>query len=350
MLMLLLTGTLFLVFISGNASAQQAPKISDVRISNPGSSSVTISWVASSPSLGRVDYGPTQAYGETAYDNSCRMNGVVMVVVSGLAHDTSYYYMITATATNNNVEDTVTGTFKTAKEGFGQPYSAYGQILCMDGSPASSTMVYVTVEHQGVKSLPLSDMTSSEGYWSVDLTNLKDTNGGVYQWYNGDSIKIEAQGGTLGYGVKQGTIGLPSYYSQIYIGIPDYLRPVASLSASSTVIKIGGGVTFDASNSEGNITGYFFDFGDGTNSGWRTDPVVAHVFLTSGTYNVSLKVKDNGYESNNIASVIITVTSDQSSEPEGFIPSFEATYLLAIIGICSILLKGRKKKEGEKNE
>ena len=200
-------------------SAQQAPEISNVRISNPSSSFVTVSWVASSPSLGRVDYGPTQAYGETAYDNSSRMNNVVMVEITGLAKETIYYYMVTAV--NNNGENTVAGTFRTAKEGLGQLFSAYGQILCMDGSPASDTMVYVTVEHQGVESQLLSDMTSSEGFWSVDLGNLKDKNGAVYPWVNGDSMKIEAQGGTLGYGCKQGTIGLHSYYSQIFLGTPE---------------------------------------------------------------------------------------------------------------------------------
>ena len=337
----LLMGTLFLIFTAGNTSAQ-SPDISNVRISNPSSSSVTVSWVASSPSLGRVDYGLSKAYGEVAYDNSSRMNGVVKVLITGLAKETTYHYMVTSV--NNNGEDTVTGTFKTAKEGAGQPYSACGQILCMDGSPASGTMVYVTVEHQGVESQLLSDMTNSEGYWSVDLGNLKDKNGVVYQWYNGDSIKIEAQGGTMGYGCKQGTIGLPSYYSQIYIGIPDYLRPVASLSASLTVVKIGNGVTFDASNSEGNITGYFFDFDDGTNSGWRTEPVVAHVFLTSGTYNVSLKVRDNDIESNNIANVIITVTTDQSSEPESFIPFLGMESVILCIFSSAMLLKYKRKR------
>ena len=74
----LLMGTLFLIFTAGNTSAQ-SPDISNVRISNPSSSSVTVSWVASSPSLGRVDYGLSKAYGEVAYDNSSRMNGVVEV-------------------------------------------------------------------------------------------------------------------------------------------------------------------------------------------------------------------------------------------------------------------------------
>ena len=38
-------------------------------------------------------------------------------------------------------------------------------------------------------------------------------------------------------------------------------------------------------------------------------------------------------------------SSSEKEQPGGFIPSFEAVYLLAIIGICAILLKGRKKKE-----
>ncbi len=231
-----------------SVSAQQASGISNVRISNPSSSSVTVSWVVSLSSMGRVDYGLSKAYGEIAYDNSSRMNGVVEVEITGLAKDTTYYYMLTAV--NNNGEKTVTGTFKTAKEGFGQCYSAYGQIINMDGSPASDTMVYVTVEHQGVKSQLLSDMTSSEGFWSVDLGNLKDQNGAVYQWYNGDSMKIEAQGGTLGYGCKQATIGLHSYYSQIPLGTPEEIKEqtlwdkileykILLIGASAIIILVG---------------------------------------------------------------------------------------------------------------
>ncbi|MCG2827090.1 MAG: PKD domain-containing protein [Thermoplasmatales archaeon] len=122
------------------------------------------------------------------------------------------------------------------------------------------------------------------------------------------------------------------------------VRPVAFLSASSIVVKIGNGVTFDASNSEGNITGYFFDFGDEANSGWRNDPVVAHVFLTSGTYNVSLKVRDNDIESNNIANVTITVTTDQSSEPEGFIPFLGMEIVILCIFGSAMLLKYKRKR------
>ncbi len=244
----LIVSCFFFSFIPVHVSAQQAPEISNIRISNPSSSSVTISWVASSPSMGRIDYGPTQAYGESAYDNNSRMNGVVMVEITGLAKETTYYYMVTAV--NNNGENTVKGAFKTAKEGFGYSSTPYGQIICMDGSPASSTMVYVTVEHGGIGSQPLSTMTSDEGYWSVDLANLKDKNGAVYQWYNGDSIKIEAQGGTMGYGCKQGTIGLQSYYSLISLGTPEPEKEqttwdklseykILLIGASAVIILIG---------------------------------------------------------------------------------------------------------------
>ena len=238
----------FFSLIPFPVSAEEPPEISNVRISISITSSVTISWVASSPSIGRVDYGLSKAYGEIAYDNSSRPNGVVMVDITNLPPETTYQYMITAV--NNNGENTVTGTFKTAKDGFGQPYSAYGQILCMDGSPAPDTMVYVTVEHQGVESQLLSDMTSSEGFWSVDLGNLKDKNGEVYPWVNGDSMKIEAQGGTLGYGCKQGTIGLHSYYSQIFLGTPEEAKEqtlldkiseykILLIGASAIIILIG---------------------------------------------------------------------------------------------------------------
>ncbi|MDI6917585.1 MAG: hypothetical protein QMC80_07290, partial [Thermoplasmatales archaeon] len=62
----ILIALLFFLSLTPFPASAQAPEISNVRVSNPSSSSVTISWVASSPSIGRVDYGLSKAYGEIA--------------------------------------------------------------------------------------------------------------------------------------------------------------------------------------------------------------------------------------------------------------------------------------------
>jgi parallel beta-helix repeat protein len=72
-------------------------------------------------------------------------------------------------------------------------------------------------------------------------------------------------------------------------------RPVAVLTADETRVKTNQIVTFNASAStdDGQITHYFFDFGDGTNSSWTTSPVITHKYISQGTCNATLIVTDN---------------------------------------------------------
>ena len=86
--------------------------------------------------------------------------------------------------------------------------------------------------------------------------------------------------------------------------------PIAVLEASETVVTTDQIITFNASesNDDSHITGYFFDFGDGTDSGWITQAVAEHAYASTGRYNVSLKVLDDlGFESDNTALIIIKV-------------------------------------------
>jgi hypothetical protein len=41
------------------------------------------------------------------------------------------------------------------------------------------------------------------------------------------------------------------------------------------------------------IESYYFDWGDGTNSGWQESDTASHNWSSKGTYSVSFKVKDN---------------------------------------------------------
>lgn len=79
-------------------------------------------------------------------------------------------------------------------------------------------------------------------------------------------------------------------------------------------------VTFDAS---GSTTGegpprYLFDFGDGINTGWTSDPVVTHAYAKEGQFTARLTVEgEGGIKSTNDASAVVTVTT------EGFKPTAE---------------------------
>ena len=89
--------------------------------------------------------------------------------------------------------------------------------------------------------------------------------------------------------------------------------PVARLSAfPTTVLADSEYVRFDASASydpDCCIVSYFYDYGDGFNSGWVSGSVHYRSYLEPGEYYARVKVKDNdGLESDWSDSIEITVT------------------------------------------
>jgi PKD repeat protein len=83
----------------------------------------------------------------------------------------------------------------------------------------------------------------------------------------------------------------------------------ASLFASKTTALTSEEISFDGSQSKGAGTlMYYFDFGDGGNSGWISTSTVSHSYNSPGSYTASLKVRDaSGNESTNSAKISITV-------------------------------------------
>ncbi|MCI0497238.1 MAG: PKD domain-containing protein, partial [Thermoplasmata archaeon] len=85
----------------------------------------------------------------------------------------------------------------------------------------------------------------------------------------------------------------------------------------------------DASASSGDGLTYFFDFGDGTVSGWTEDPVVTHPFGIVGEYTVTLKVRDsNGLEDLTTSTVVV-----KAAEPGDAL-------VLIWMGVCIVVLGG----------
>jgi hypothetical protein len=91
----------------------------------------------------------------------------------------------------------------------------------------------------------------------------------------------------------------------------DYLNtpPTAVLWTDINLAAPNQPITFVGTNSydDGQVNSYFFDFGDGTNSGWTTLSVVTHNYTTTGTYIASLKVMDDFGIESTIAWTVITV-------------------------------------------
>ena len=112
--------------------------------------------------------------------------------------------------------------------------------------------------------------------------------------------------------------------SMVIVGdVVDNTPPVARLSASPTDPGVGEEVEFDGRESydpdaDDNIDGYFFDFGDGRNSGWVRTPRIVYTngYGTTGTYIATLRVRDTyGRECETPASVTITVLDEPTNDP-----------------------------------
>jgi hypothetical protein len=80
-------------------------------------------------------------------------------------------------------------------------------------------------------------------------------------------------------------------------GSPNVAPAVSNLASSNSASTTGSGVTFTATASDQNVgepLRYFFDFGDGSNSGWLSTNSAAHTYATPGRYVVTVSVFD-GY-------------------------------------------------------
>jgi len=127
--------------------------------------------------------------------------------------------------------------------------------------------------------------------------------------------------------------------------------PTASLLASADSVELGTSVSFDAAGSadlDGGIAAYYFDFGDGVNSGWRDGPSIAHLYTTTGRYNVTLLVRDNkGVVSEDPAWSVVEVREVGLFSPRG-----PYVYLMVALvvgtGIAAyVVLKRRSRRDKE---
>jgi PKD repeat protein len=81
--------------------------------------------------------------------------------------------------------------------------------------------------------------------------------------------------------------------------------PIASFTYSPEISIVNETVTLNAMLSydpDGNITSYYWDFGDGNNG---TDIITTHNYTTTGTYNVTLTVADNDNLTDSESTLII---------------------------------------------
>ncbi|MCK5415311.1 MAG: PKD domain-containing protein, partial [Thermoplasmata archaeon] len=117
-------------------------------------------------------------------------------------------------------------------------------------------------------------------------------------------------------------------------------RPRAILKVSDEEVKTGDEVTLDASDSfdtDGRIRQYFFDYGDGTDSGWTFFATGKHIYAVSGEYEVRLYVRDEA-EAQNQEPTVVTIRITRRDSGEESSPGPVALMALMALAIVAFAL------------
>src|SRR2546422_1692596 len=115
--------------------------------------------------------------------------------------------------------------------------------------------------------------------------------------------------------------------------------PSASFSVTATHAPTGTAISFDASGShasDGSITNYAWDFGDGTTA---TGVTTAHSYSTPGSYTVTLTVTDNDGASNQ-ATATKVITSPSGNRYLLRFNAFDADQYVNGVGELDVKING----------
>jgi serine protease len=160
---------------------------------------------------------------------------------------------------------------------------------------------------------------------SFDASGSTDSDGSItsYEWDFGDGTTATGQTASHSYG-SSGTYSVTltvtddkgatdSVSKNVSVGTTN-AAPSASFTTSPSSPKVDETVTFDASgstDSDGSITSYEWDFGDGTTA---TGETVTHSYGSAGDYTVSLTVTDDAGATDTVSKAITVESSGGGDE------------------------------------
>ncbi|RQG93560.1 PKD domain-containing protein [Natrarchaeobius chitinivorans] len=104
--------------------------------------------------------------------------------------------------------------------------------------------------------------------------------------------------------------------------------PSASVTVSDSSPEPGEEITFDASDSDGDLEDYAWEFGDGTTA---TGEVVTHSYDAEGEYTVELTVTDVDGEEDDTQSTVY-VGDDEVSDADGIYSPYQGTWYDVVDG------------------
>ena len=154
------------------------PAISDILVTNRRDVAFSVTWRTDGPSTGWIDFGETEALGNSRHQDpsaplttgSGLVSHVHQVDLTGLKPETTYHFRVHS---GNSVDDNAGALYHVTTTATGLPplpFLAYGQVQAPGGLPAVSALVRLwLIDANGSLSEPLSASVDGHGYWSINL-------------------------------------------------------------------------------------------------------------------------------------------------------------------------------------
>ncbi|MFH2056665.1 MAG: dockerin type I domain-containing protein, partial [bacterium] len=169
-----------------------------VSVGNLTSSSATITWTTDSLTYGCINFGTGSVSEETAREDSWWGGWQHLVELEGLLEGTTYLFEVVSGDTTDD-NGGAYYSFTTSPVGAGKPATIYGRIYDSDSIPAANVQVFATAENGRGASLPLVEIAEYDGFWAINLGNLKQQADGLPQDYGaGDNLILRVEGRELG--------------------------------------------------------------------------------------------------------------------------------------------------------
>ncbi len=170
--------------------------------------------------------------------------------------------------------------------------SASKPVADLSASP-TDVEVHETVTFDGRDSYDPDGSVVSYWYAFGDPFDSGWTSQSTYEWEYTDPGDYYAK---LKVKDNDGEVSSWSSTVHIHVGAAANQKPVAILSASKTVVEPQEWFEFDGSASydpDGSVVSYWYDFGDGFDSGWTSQSTYDYRYSDEGHYYAKLKVKDD---------------------------------------------------------
>jgi PKD repeat protein len=220
-----------------------------------------------------------------------------------------------------------------------EPQVFWGFIYYSDGSPGPVDIVVTLTNHNNSNStttVTIESLTGKSNYYVVDIFAISGTQ-------NGDTVQANVSyGGCTGFSENL-TIDIAPPSQHLDVTIYGNLPPIISSQPSGPTSGYRG-TSYSYSTSTTDLDGdqvyYWFDWDDGTDSGWLgpyasdASGNASHVWNAPGTYQVKTKAKDeHGAERGHNATtgewsdpVTVTISNPPDTPDENEAPTADFTY------------------------